>query len=228
MLNMLFDDKLLATRLNDQPEFILRLHELLVTWGLIDKPGLYLQARPVAKGGAPLDVDAPAVRHALREGAQGKEHWWDNLAAPVALSSVHGVTGLVSSSPDWVSELHRDGHMLAGVWSFPEAPTRGGETLAIVDWYANFFTQFFDLMAKVAEAGSLSGDFHVTATLVNADGLRFATVNEHGNFRGVAGEKSALKNVQWLVYTAPIGTQQWAKLAIAMADGIRGAYRVRR
>lgn len=224
---MLLDDKLLTTRLQGHPEFLLRLHEVVGTWALGDKPGLYLQARPASEGRVALDVDAQPVRQAVRTGAQGDEQWWDSLEAPHAQRSVHGITGLMDArQPEWLTEVHHDGHVLAGVWTFPSAPTRDGETLVIPDWYATFFKHFFELTANVAQAGRLDGEFHVTATLVNADALRYASTSSGGHI-GVSGEPCNLKNVQWMVHTAAIGSEQWGALALTMAKGVLGAYRAR-
>lgn len=224
---MLLDDKLLTTRLERNPEFLLRLHEVLATWGLAGKPGLYLQARPAPGSAVHLDVDAPAVRQALRTGAQGDERWWDSLEAPHTQRNVHGITGLMDATkPEWLTEVHHDGHVLAGVWTFPSAPTRDGETLVIADWYANFFRHFFEFAASVAQAADLNGQFQVTATLVNADALRYANSNNAG-YIGVSGEPCNLKNVQWMVHTSEIGSEQWQALAVTMAKGLLGAYRAR-
>jgi len=222
---MILEDQLLVTRLRSQPEFALRLHEVLLTWGLSEKPGLYVQMRP-AQQIALLDVNAQAVRQVLREGAEGPEHWWDSLSAPQVLSSVHGITALMNSvKPDWLMELHRDGHMLAGVWSFPDVRMREGDAMAIADWYASFFTQFFQVAANVAKAANLSGDFMATATLVNAKGLRYANSSSHA--LNVAGEACAQANVQWLTYTASIGTEAWTGLPRTMALGLPGPFRAR-
>lgn len=222
---MILEDQLLVTRLRSQPEFALRLQEVLLTWGLSEKAGLYVQVRPTAAG-ASLDVDAQAVRQVLQKGAEGEERWWDSLSAPQALSSVHGITALMNSaSPDWLVELHRDGHMLAGVWVFPDVRTRDADVRVIVDWYASFFTQFLELAANVAKAANLSGDFVATATLVNAKELRYARSSPHAG--AIAGEACAQTNVQWLTYTAAIGTEEWSNLATTMGLGLPGPFRAR-
>jgi hypothetical protein len=222
---MILEDKLLTTRLDATPEFLLRLHEVLATWKLTDKAGLFLQARPAAEAGASLDVDSRAVQDVLRHGVEGENQVWDNLEAPHIQSSLHGVTGVMNwATPEWLVEAHHDGHVLAGVWTFPPAPN--SETLVIPGWYAQFFDQFFEQVAAVAKAGGVAGDFQVTATLVNAHLLRYAARLGGGPFR-VAGEVCSLENVQWLVHTAPVGTDQWSKLAKTMAAGIGGAYRAR-
>jgi hypothetical protein len=222
---MILEDKLLATRLDATPEFLLRLHEVLATWKLMDKSGLFLQARPAAAGGASLDVDSRAVLDVLRHGVEGENQVWDNLEAPHIQPSLHGVTGVMNwATPEWLVEAHRDGHVLAGVWTFPPAPNN--EMPVIPGWYALFFEQFFELTANLAKIGGMSGDFQVTATIVNADALRYAARHGGGPFR-VAGEVCSLKNIQWMVHTAAVGTDQWTKLAKTMAAGIGGAYRAR-
>lgn len=221
----ILEDKLVVTRLQSHPEFALRLNEVISTWDLANKPGLYVQARPVLDGYS-LDLDAPGLRQALREGAQEHERWWDSFSAPIVLNNVHGITGLVDASrPEWLVDIHHDAHMLAGVWEFPTAPTRDGETPAIADWYAKFFAQFFELAHNALKALNLAGEFHFTATLVNADRLRYATTR--GSGVSVTGDVCRQKNVQWLVYKAALGSQGWGALAEQMAQGLSGAYRVR-
>lgn len=218
---MILDDKLLQLRLQDAPEFLLRLHEVLVTWGLNEKPGLFLQARPAPASGLALDVDMPAVVDVLREGAEGQDNWWNGFESHQVQRSFHGVTGLTNwSEPDWLVEVHHDGHSLAGIWSFPQ-----DKELTIPAWYDQFFLQFFELVARLARAGGLAGDFQVTATIVNANKLRFVA-RGHTGF-AVAGQPCALKNVQWPVHSAPVGTPQWTKLARVLSAGIAGAYRHR-
>lgn len=221
----ILDDKLVMTRLQSHPEFALRLQEVITTWNLEDKPGLYVQARPVLDGYR-LDVDAPALREVLSEGAQEHERWWDNFTAPIVMRSVHGITALANvSQPEWLVDVHRDGHILAGVWEFPTAPTRDGETPAIAAWYVKFFEQFFELSENILKALNQAGEFHFTATLVNADSLRYAATR--GSSVSVLGDVCRQNNVQWLVYKIALGSQGWGALAEQMAQGLSGAYRVR-
>ncbi len=222
---MILDDKILEIRLKQQPEFMLRLQEVLVNWKLQDKPGLILQARPV--NNAVLDVMDIKVRSALRDGIDSNDTsgWWDNLQAPRVLHNLHGITGIVNTdAPTWLTEAHRDGHMLAGVWNFPDLPARDKQATAIADWYVSFFIEAFRLMANVAAAGALSGEFQATATLVKANMLRYAARNSAG-YAGVTGEQCLSQNVQWSIQGAPIGSADWYALAKTMAQGIAGAYR---
>jgi hypothetical protein len=222
---LILQDKLLMTRLQSHPEFALRLQEVITTWNLEAKPGLYVQARPVSEN-RKLDVDAPALRAVLNEGAQEHERWWDSLSAPLVFRSVHGITGLTDAAqPNWLVEVHRDGHLLAGVWDFPTAPTADGESAVIPDWYSKFFEQFMEVTGNLMSAVNQAGDFQVTATLVNADALRFATTRGGGT--SLLGSGCRQKNVQWLVRTAAVGTDGWTGLGQEMAHGLRGAYRVR-
>jgi hypothetical protein len=224
---VILEDQLVRVRLKHQSEFVLRLHEVLTNWSLNEKPGLVVQARPAENGA--LDLTAVKVRTTLREGieADDRPNFWDHFEAISMLYNVHGITGTVSTdTPRWLTEVHRDGHMLAGVWDFPEVPVRGGHTAAaIAYWYASFFEEWFKLMANVAAAGGLSGEFLVTATLVNANLLRYGARNP-ANQAVVSGEQCLMQNVQWSVQGASIGSAEWHTLGKAMALGIAGAYRV--
>lgn len=220
---MILQDEVLKGRLKQEPEFLFRLQELLVNWKLEDKPGLVVQARPVAR--SKLDVMAVKVRGALRDGLDAHEaSRWDNFEAHRLLHNLHGLTGVVDTvNPMWLTEAHRDGHMLAGVWSFPGAAGRAEGTV-LADWYASFFVDAFKLMAAVASAGELNGEFAVTATLVNADKLRYAAINPAGHL-GISGEESQSQHAQWSVSYADIGSAEWHALAKFIARGIAGAFR---
>jgi hypothetical protein len=174
-----------------------------------------------------LDVIDVKVRSALRDGIETNDtsSWWGNFEGNRMLHSLHGITAIANTeAPTWLTETHRDGHMLAGVWDFPELPLRDKQVKAIVDFYVSFFVDAFKLMANVAAAGGLSGEFHATATLVNASVLRYAVRNPVG-YSGISGEPCLSQNVQWSRQCAPIGSAEWHTLAKAMARGIAGAYR---
>jgi hypothetical protein len=222
---MILDDRILEIRLKQQPEFMLRLHEVLVNWRLQEKPGLIVQARPTDS--AVLDVMDVKVRSALRDGIETDDasSWWGNFEGSRVLHSLHGIAATANTdAPTWLTEAHRDGHMLAGVWDFPEVPLRDKQVSAIVEFYASFFIEAFKLMANVAGAGGLGGEFHATATLVSATMLRYAARNPSG-YAGISGEPCLSQNVQWSVQSAHIGSAEWHTLAKTMGRGIAGAYR---
>jgi hypothetical protein len=225
---MLLNDPIISLRLKSEPEFVLRLQEVLATWQLEDKPGLFLQARPAENSQCALDLDQVAIRNAIREGVADEAYPWDNFEAPVIQRALHGLTGLNDSqSPEWIFEVHRDGHLLAGVWKFPTLPTRDGESLVIADWYARFFTQFFAHAATVMRAANARGEFVATATLVNARSLRFAE-GRRGVAASIKGRPANVDNAQWLLQRAPIESQSWLQLGPSMARGVEGIYRVAR
>lgn len=221
----MIQDKLVAKRLEYHPEFLLRLHEVLVTWDLSSKPGLFVQARPTVP--STLDVARAEVRNALREGISGESNWWNSFGAALTLRSLHGITAVLNSeAPTWLTEVHRDGHMLAGVWEFPPASDRDNNVPVVASWYAAFFEEFFALASAVSGVGGLKGDFDVTATLVNANALRYANSTHNGQILRVAGAPSRLQHVQWTVRAATVGSKQWDALARTMAEGLAGAFRV--
>lgn len=223
---MILEDKLVQTRLKREPEFLLRLHEVQTNWSLADKPGLVVQARPLKE--AALDVMEVKVRNALREGIDTDDaaNFWDHFEAVRMLHNLHGITATANTeSPTWLTEVHRDGHMVAGVWDFPDMAARDGQNAAVIAyWYASFFEESFKLMANVAAAGRLNGEFQVTATLANANMLRYGA-RSPANRPMLSGEACLTQNVQWSIQGASMGSAEWHALARSMAQGIAGAYR---
>ncbi|MRD47520.1 hypothetical protein GHT07_09540 [Caenimonas koreensis DSM 17982] len=223
---MILEDKLVQTRLQKEPEFLLRLHEILTNWKVGEKPGLVVQARPVQA--ASLEVLDVKVRNALREGidSDGNGNLWDHFEAIRMFHSLHGITATANTeSPIWLTEAHRDGHMIAGVWDFPDLPAQDGQNAkAMAYWYESFFGESFKLMSNVAAAGGLTGEFQATATLANANMLRYGA-RSPANRPMLAGEPCLMPYAQWSLQKASIEKPEWHMLARSMAQGIAGAFR---
>jgi CRP-like cAMP-binding protein len=74
---LILEDKLVAQRLQAHPDFLLRLHEMLVTREVATEPALFLQVRPVKA--RVLPIAGVEVRRALRDGVNGDAGWWGNF-----------------------------------------------------------------------------------------------------------------------------------------------------
>jgi hypothetical protein len=78
----------------------------------------------------------------------------------------------VDSATEWVTEIHRDGHFIAGLWNFPDQPPSAREKgKAVADFYADAFSDFGYVAGKVAGANSYIGPMVVTCTMLRSDEL---------------------------------------------------------
>jgi hypothetical protein len=138
-------------------------------------------------------------------GPASSDGWWHGFKMTGRPSLVFD--GLASTTgrggAGWASEIHVDGHLFAGVWTFPEsAPGSANPWVGIADFYVDAFRDFTYLAGKVFEAASTSGEIHLTATMHQAD--RLALVENPGRVVVPAPKRKALR---W-----PIATVNAAEL----------------
>lgn len=225
-MTTILDDKLLLLRLASRPEFLLRLAEFLHSYGVTERPSLVVQARrvPESEPGA-VDIDDSEVQKRFLAGVQSKDGWWQGFTSMTAVrATFHGVASLPSrEAPDWAAEAHRDGHFIAGIWRFPELPLRDSNVPALADFYVGIFNDFFRLVASTLQAGSKSPQYEVTATLVRAAELHYATRSDVGG-QHVLKAPLTIDNLQWPIATAKVGTPEWMSLAAQMGEALTGAY----
>jgi len=222
----ILDDKLLLLRLASRPEFLLRLAEFLHSYGVTERPSLVVQARrvPNSEPGT-VDIGDSEVQKRFLAGVQSTDGWWQGFTSmSVVKATFHGVASLPArEEPAWAAEAHRDGHFIAGIWRFPELSLRGSNVPALANFYVGIFNDFFRLVASTLQAGSNSPQYEVTATLVRAAELHYAT---RSNFGGpdILKEPLTIDNLQWPIATAKVGTPEWMSLAVQMGEALTGAY----
>lgn len=168
----------------EERRFAAKLRTFLDDYGLQAQPCLVLQARLV-NAEIEVDVADPSVRVALAQGGvDSSSSTWSGLqrSSAALLGSVDGISCVSSDAPPtWASELHTDGHLIAGVWDF-ELPGQAGPTF--VTWeYGEFFSDFGRLAGNVASKFQEgSGDWMVTAILLRSDRLQYGSrANRHSN-----------------------------------------------
>ena len=223
----ILDDKLLSLRLANRPEFHLRLAEFLQSYRVADRPALVVQARldPDTRGNA-VDVDDPEVQARFLAGVQTDNDWWQGFrSVAAAQATFHGIASLPSAEqPTWASEMHRDGHFVAGCWRFPEFSVRGSKVSGVADFYVAMFDDFFQLLVSTLQAGSEPPKYEVTATLVCAPKLYYAKRSHFGGQYVVFEDPLTTENLQWPVAAARVGTPEWTLLAAQMGKALTGAY----
>lgn len=190
-----------ADVLNEWPDFRIKLRSFCGDYGLDAKPALILQCRP--SKAVELGVASKAVVDALEVGAGNqaeRDGWWYRFHAGRRPVPVFDGLAAYSSEDEqgWMTEVHSDGHVIGGLWTFPE--TRGAEEVPfpmISDFHTDIFSDFGALTASVWAAGSVECSGHVTATLLNANKLRFCRQ------RGLSYSRGLRRSVlQWRVREA--------------------------
>lgn len=224
---MILDDKRVVLRTTRRPEFLLRLEELLRSFGDADRPALVVQARPAPETKlAMVDVDDEAFQRRFLAGSGQRDAWWDGFQSSVgAKPTFHGIASLpMRAQPSWVCEVHRDAHFIAGLRRFPELAGPQGKAVPVVaDFHAAFFNDFFKVVASTLQAEGSSLKFETTATLIHADQLYFAGKSDFGNPSIIASPLS-IENLQWPIVACEVGTPAWMAQAKVMARALAGAY----
>lgn len=146
-------------------------------YGLRAKPALVWQCMPEES----LDVDVvdDALRTAIQEGAGAVSDtgWWYGFNGgrrPVLVFDGLASTSAADAS-GWATEVHADGHFMAGVWSFPEVVLNGQTSRsAVADFYVDAFRDFAYVAGKVYKAASYTRTVSVTCTMLQANQLPMA------------------------------------------------------
>lgn len=178
---------LLAGVLDEWPSFQHKLRNFCSDYALDAKPALVLQCRP----GKPLELDVKSkvLVDALEAGTGNladREGWWYGFHA--GRRPVPVFDGLAAYSPEdeqgWMTEVHSDGHVIGGLWVFPET---GGQEPAsfplISDFHTKVFSDFAALIKSVWAAAEVEYPVHVTCSLLNAQKLRFGNNRFHFHSR---------------------------------------------
>lgn len=151
-------------------------------YGLQSKSALVWQCMP--EEALAVDVADQTLRAAIQEGtnAFSDTGWWCGFKVGRRPALVFD--GLASTSDadasGWVTEVHEDGHFLAGVWTFPEVSANGQASRpAVADFYVDAFRDFALVAGKVYEAASYTSSVVVTCTMLHANQLPLAGNRDH-------------------------------------------------
>jgi hypothetical protein len=225
-MTSILDDKLLSTRLAGNTEFQLRLAEFLCSYRIVDRPSLVLQARPpLSTGKFNINVDAADVQRRFLAGTQTQNGWWQGFRAMTAVRhTFHGIGSLPQhDDPEWASELHRDGHFIAGIWKFPPVPHQGATVEILADFYTDIFWDFLRLIEATLAGALDTPKYEATWTVVNAPRLHYGGGGRFGQPR-VTALPLQIPHLQWPISAATVGAPEWQQLALQMSDALAGAY----
>lgn len=224
---MIVDDPYLRSALAANERFLRKLHDYVERHRLEQRPALIVQASPVD---ATLDLAVRSTLYSnLLAGGSGRHGaWWNGFTQ---LSTrvepfFHGIELLsYSEDPKWASELHTDGHVVAGTWTFPELSDGQGKQVAVVAYFfTELFEDFVDIVDKVQQTLTPPESFDITATLWRANQLGFGRKSTFGNDVTLC-PPSRLATLQWRVRRAA-DRAGLVQVATRMASDLLGAYGV--
>lgn len=222
----ILDDKLVSVRLAAQPEFHVRLVEFLHSYGIMERPALVVQARP-AHGSAlvRVNLDDLDVQKRFLAGISTDNGWWQGFRSMVAAKrTFHGIASLPArDEPNWASEVHHDGHFIAGIWTFLELPAGDKRVQAVADFYVEMFVDFLRLVESTLQGVSERPAYEATWTLVHTPKLHYAGVSWAGQ-RTITAAPVQIEHLQWVIATASVRTQEWKQLGVRMGEALVGAY----
>ena len=145
-----------------------KLTHFLTYPGFGSSPTLVLQCFPVELHA--VDVDSELVKRALLNGTgqHGMDDWWRGFMASAAPSATFdGLrSGGEASAQGWLTEIHRDGHVVAGIRAdaLSQVP-------AVFAALTEAFADFGVLAMRLHRAAKISGELRLAASLTGCAGL---------------------------------------------------------
>lgn len=182
------------------PDLHWRLKEFIEDYSLGNKPALVWQWRPIDQ--IEVDVTAPAVHDLIIRGAISSrvQAWWYGFRSSYGITNVFpGLSSTdPSNAPGWAVEVHTDGHLIAGLWSFPEMTVDGTPAPCLSDFHMEAFRDFAELSGAAATVINSTRASFMTATLLAATSLRIV---RSGNHWGHQLRRATRDTMQWRVRT---------------------------
>jgi hypothetical protein len=205
--------------LGDEPVFLRKLTDFLCDYGIDEQPAFVWQCQP----GQPIEVDlaSPALVEAMRLGARSSSSsgWWYGFRSESGCVPVFG--GLSATNPPdadgWSVEVHSDGHVIAGLWDFPDDQSGQTQQKCIAEFHADAFRDFGQYSAHLAEVIAPQGQFRMTASLLRAPTLRAVNRRSHRPPRQCRREV-----LQWRVRAG--GLSDLITIGSAMTDDYTRAF----
>jgi hypothetical protein len=202
-----------------QRAFTLKRGNLVADYGLVERPALIWQCMPAE----PLivELDSGPVREVLEHGAEPISDfgWWHAFSSGQRPARVFEGLASSATADGWVTEVHADGHFLAGVWSFPElATTTDAPSPAVADFYTDAFRDFGYVATKLYDSIAYPGELLVTCTMLRSNLLPLA-----GRVGQVVAPAVKRSELRWPVITVQ-GSQAMTTACTAMAAQFMRAY----
>ena len=201
---MIADDPYLRDVFNNDATMLCKLHDFVVRYGLASRPALIIQAKPT---GQPLEIDVRDAQYStlLASGAGRRPAWWQGFAqyGPGVSPTFDGIE-LVSDrqSPQWASNLHTDGHLLAGTWQFYDTEDDGDAKRLVLPYFFNeIFGDFTAILRKLQATLKTPVTFNITATLWQAPKLHYGQKPNFGNNFSIR-PPTLLPVLQWRIRPA--------------------------
>ena len=203
------------------PELHLRLKDFVEDYALADKPALILQWRP----GDPIEVDVslPGVHDLMKRGAVSSrmQAGWHGFRSSYGVAPVF--SGIRSTDPrnatGWAAEIHTDGHLIAGLWTFPEQSFNGASAAFLSDFHLDAFRDFAELSEAVAAVINSNGSSFMTATLLGANRLQFVRGSNHWGHQARLATRDTM---QWRVRSG--ANSQLRAIGDTMASDYKRAF----
>lgn len=184
------------------------------------KPVLIWQAWPATAHKVDLSSDQLCEAISGGGGPGADDGWWGGFKPYGRPSLVfNGLKSIQNhANAGWVTEVHFDGHLVAGIWSFPETDIgKATPQQGVVDFYVDAFHNFAFLADKVFAAMGVTGEIHLTASLLQADKL--ALLGNAGRISASAPRRKSLRWPNLTIECAHISIE-----AVAMADQFMRIY----
>lgn len=174
-----------------------KLLSFVADYDLRSRPALIWQCHPVQP--VEIDVSATVLRETLEAGADGAggDGWWYRFRAGNRSAPVFDGLAACDSSEDagWTAEVHTDGHIIAGLWSFPELGNRDGTAQMVVsDFHSQAFLDFGSVATRLNALLPSAYPCQATCTLANAFQVHF-----HREHSRQAPRKANRQHLQWRV-----------------------------
>ena len=142
---------------------------------LTDKPALVWQCRPMTS--VEVDVKSAALKEALGKGAvpvSDSAGWYAFRSGQLPTVVFDGLaSSRDAEGQGWVAEIHTDGHIVAGLWTFPDVSIGEARSSCVSTFHGQAFTDFGVLAANLMEAADYEGQCEMTCTLLRASQLPF-------------------------------------------------------
>lgn len=206
--------------LEDFPVLRRKLQNFCVDHSLEGSPALVWQCIPLE----PCEVllSSKELSTTLEEGAgdeKDQSGWWYGFRTGQRPVPVFDGLAAHKASEDigWMTEIHSDGGVIAGLWTFPSVPSQEGTShLVVSDFHERAFADFASLATRLFSTAPIAYPALVTCTMLNAPMLRF----HRDRYRHplVGPRRSTL---QWRVRKADSGEQVDAVLKLMSAELLR-------
>jgi hypothetical protein len=193
----------------------------LEDYRISEKPAWIWQFMPAQT--LKIDPENQSLQQAIRTGAVGDyaNNWWNGFQARQSISFVFD--GLSSAradiAPGYATEVHTDGHIIIGLWTFPDNIVHqdGTKGLGVADFYSDAPEEAVVVARSIYASLGYEAGIVFTSTLHQANLLPM--VNGRGNILAAASGRQTLR---WSV--SELGTP--ADLDSAGEDAARQFLRI--